>query len=354
MAKDIGTLTFDTFSDLRNVSGSQSASVTVLGKDSINDGFGGKFYWDATSTTPDNNISIIQKTGLNPGRWIRSSTLTDTNLSQFQATQNLQAVTNLGNSTTKTLVVRGLSDPISGIPSGLSFCKDGIFAGDSLTNDNILYSTVNEGQHIFYKRFGDNTTQAAWIQGQLQVYPGTDPDHAVTVSQLTSASNLQAVTTNGHTTNKPITSTFNIPDGTTPLESGLTLANNRIAAGGSGDQNVNYTTYNNGKHVFGYRGVQTSFGDAIVIASFSGAVEATDADQPNQLVTLGQTTSLVTGLRTIVASYSAMIALATGTKPIDFLVLNDENKSQQNTTYQFYPDPTSPVLMWVASIKENI
>lgn len=71
MGKDIGTLTFDTFNDLRKASGSQSSTVTVLGKDTINDLDGGRFYWDATSTDADDNQNILQKTGLNPGRWVR-------------------------------------------------------------------------------------------------------------------------------------------------------------------------------------------------------------------------------------------------------------------------------------------
>lgn len=71
MGKDIGTLTFDTFNDLRKVSGSQSSTVTVLGKDTINDLDGGRFYWDSTSTDADDNQNILQKTGLNPGRWVR-------------------------------------------------------------------------------------------------------------------------------------------------------------------------------------------------------------------------------------------------------------------------------------------
>lgn len=71
MGKDIGTLTFDTFNDLRQMSGSPSSSLRVLGKDTRNDKFGGDFFWDENSTQPDDNNNIIQKTGLLTGRWIR-------------------------------------------------------------------------------------------------------------------------------------------------------------------------------------------------------------------------------------------------------------------------------------------
>lgn len=64
--------------------------------------------------------------------------------------------------------------------------------------------------------------------------------------------------------------------------------------------------------------------------------------------------SQITLLKKIVLTYAQMIPLAVGIYPIDFLVLNDENKGQENTTYNFYPSTTTPTLMWFASIKENI
>lgn len=70
--KDNRTNTFETFDDLRKTIGVKSGSVTVLGKDSVNDGNSGTFFWDPTSTAPDDNQNIIQRAGMTTGRWIRA------------------------------------------------------------------------------------------------------------------------------------------------------------------------------------------------------------------------------------------------------------------------------------------
>lgn len=81
MGKDIATLTLDTFSDLRGIIGVSNSSLKVLGKDNVNDGFGGVFYWDPTSSNADDNLNIIQKTGVTIGRWVRlSESETDSNI----------------------------------------------------------------------------------------------------------------------------------------------------------------------------------------------------------------------------------------------------------------------------------
>lgn len=71
MAKNISTNTYSNFEELRKIWGSLSSSVIVLGRTNINDGFGGIFYWDTTSTTPDDNTNTIQKIGMSTGRWVR-------------------------------------------------------------------------------------------------------------------------------------------------------------------------------------------------------------------------------------------------------------------------------------------
>lgn len=56
----------------------------------------------------------------------------------------------------------------------------------------------------------------------------------------------------------------------------------------------------------------------------------------------------------IVATYAQMLSLINPGTSVDFLVLNDENKSQINTTYSYYDDTTNSTLVWVASLKEII
>ena len=46
-------------------------TIEVLGYYNPNDGGGGFFYWDSASTTADNGGTIIQRTGIATGRWMR-------------------------------------------------------------------------------------------------------------------------------------------------------------------------------------------------------------------------------------------------------------------------------------------
>lgn len=69
--KNTATNTYSNFTELRKIQGSESVSVKVLGRTNYNDGYGGIFYWDTTSTAQDDNTNIIQKIGLATGRWIR-------------------------------------------------------------------------------------------------------------------------------------------------------------------------------------------------------------------------------------------------------------------------------------------
>ncbi len=63
---------FDTISDLQLQKGTQNASVMVLGQNTVNDGNGGNYLWDDTSTTSADGIKIVQVTGVSTGRWLRS------------------------------------------------------------------------------------------------------------------------------------------------------------------------------------------------------------------------------------------------------------------------------------------
>ena len=64
------TRTFDTFADLRLRKGTPNVHVNVLGGITISDGLGGDFYWNNTSTAPDDNENVIQAT-VPTGRWIK-------------------------------------------------------------------------------------------------------------------------------------------------------------------------------------------------------------------------------------------------------------------------------------------
>lgn len=70
MAYKGATRTFDTFADLRLQKGTPNVHVNVLGGVVVSDGLGGDFYWNNTSTVPDDNENVIQAT-VATGRWIR-------------------------------------------------------------------------------------------------------------------------------------------------------------------------------------------------------------------------------------------------------------------------------------------
>lgn len=64
--------TFTTLSDLSQQAGTPDTIVQVLGGTSFNDGNGGPYFWDSTSTATPDGMLIVQVTGVNPGRWMRS------------------------------------------------------------------------------------------------------------------------------------------------------------------------------------------------------------------------------------------------------------------------------------------
>lgn len=68
---NVGTQTYNTFTELRKSIGTANAAVKVLGKDTPNDAFGGIFYYNSASTTPDDNTNVIQPVSTATGRWIR-------------------------------------------------------------------------------------------------------------------------------------------------------------------------------------------------------------------------------------------------------------------------------------------
>lgn len=71
MGKDNRTNTYETANDLKSAIGQNLTSVTLLGRDTPNDGFAGTFFWSSASTATEDNINVIQRTGMSTGRWIR-------------------------------------------------------------------------------------------------------------------------------------------------------------------------------------------------------------------------------------------------------------------------------------------
>lgn len=66
--------TCDTFDELRAFIGTAGVQVCARGRDAVNDGYGGEFYWDGSSTGTDDNLDIITPVGATEGRWLRLET----------------------------------------------------------------------------------------------------------------------------------------------------------------------------------------------------------------------------------------------------------------------------------------
>jgi hypothetical protein len=68
--------TCNTFDDLRAFVGTTGQEMCARGKDAVNDGYGGLFYWDGSSTGTDDDLTIITPTGQTSGRWLRQGPYT--------------------------------------------------------------------------------------------------------------------------------------------------------------------------------------------------------------------------------------------------------------------------------------
>ena len=64
-------LIFSTVADLRLQVGTDNSIATLNGLTAKNDGNGGIYMWNATSTTADDGFINIQVTGVTTGRWVR-------------------------------------------------------------------------------------------------------------------------------------------------------------------------------------------------------------------------------------------------------------------------------------------
>ncbi len=64
--------TCDTFSQLRDLDGTSGMQVFARGRDYVDDGLQGIFYWNSLSTASDDNINILRPIGgAFQGRWVR-------------------------------------------------------------------------------------------------------------------------------------------------------------------------------------------------------------------------------------------------------------------------------------------
>jgi|ERR1700744_209732 len=67
----VSQVTFGTVADLRLQAGTANTQVLLNGLTSINDGNGGTYMWNATSTATDDGFITVAVTGVSTGRWIR-------------------------------------------------------------------------------------------------------------------------------------------------------------------------------------------------------------------------------------------------------------------------------------------
>lgn len=63
---------FDTVADLMAQKGTPTTTVYVSGQTTINDGNGGNYMWDDTSTATHDGFKIVQVPTIVTGRWLRS------------------------------------------------------------------------------------------------------------------------------------------------------------------------------------------------------------------------------------------------------------------------------------------
>lgn len=212
MSRDNRSNTFETFADLRKTLGVKSGSVTVLGKDFINDGNSGTFFWDPTSTAPDDNQNVIQRSGVTTGRWLRAvgpnagtgtGTVTSVNAQATGAlnfvggpvttagTLNLNWTGNssqviLGNGTLTTLI------PQANITAGPAITVTGTYPNIVIGNsspDQLVTITGTGGTVVTgtYPNFTISGTSSTYLPGTGlnlvgNTFNNTAPDQVVTLT----------------------------------------------------------------------------------------------------------------------------------------------------------------------------
>jgi hypothetical protein len=198
--------------------------VTVLGYYVPGDGGGGEFYWDATSTVPDDGGTIFAPAGVVTGRWRRLFSF-GLSLQWFGAKADGVRISELtiaggsasatwvggifdGSDVGKLIVIHTPASPLTGtvstdtgsdeiVGNGTAFTTD-VFEGQPIVVDGIQYEvvTINDGTHIvinesaaskaagltLYLAPRFSTTIAAVDAAAQQItlatpVPGTDPQH---------------------------------------------------------------------------------------------------------------------------------------------------------------------------------
>lgn len=327
------TNTFDTFADLRKFIGQSSSSVTVLGKQTIQDQGGGTFYWDASSTEPDDGQNVVQPLSIVVGRWKRSNTY------------SLQTVTdNNYNETSNSIYITGRGGFLSPNP-GL-----GLFTNNPLTQGIIQWKTgssISFADKGFVLRNEDGGTITLSANSDLGEYiessvpikapDAIDDSDLVTLSQLNSASdalNLQEVTNNGNVTSNAIH--VIAPDGYDINQNGAALIGNSDFVG---------LYFNNGgitinQMVFLLQTLVTAG------AQFTSRVSGQDGINPYDFATLNQVQSYSLPIET----YPEYTDVST-TGPNAIIFVDDDNSpSGDNTESQFFRQNNK--LFYIATVEQ--
>ena len=193
---------------------------------------------------------------------------------------------------------------------------------------SVYFPVVNKGKN--YKVTGDRVGGSGG---------GISPDSL----------NLQRVCIGGNSTTRTIISS-GLLIGIAPLPTGINLANNSIAAGGTGNQDLKYYTRDAGRHVFSIIG--TSFGGEV--AEFAGAVRGWPAEVRPQFMTLGQFQDslnkyLPNGVPVITSLTANAVASMQGSDRGGRIVVDNLNQPsitdpKFKVVYQ-YPYPTDAVVV---------
>lgn len=162
-----------TLNELKALPVTDKTPVLLIGKDSIGDNKGGvSFYWDSTSTDSEDltYLNVIQKTGINTGRWKR------TNQKIMVVPQGIVVM----NNGIKTLYTTATTDASGNVTINLTL--------DNTSNGTAIFTTMR-----FYK------SEAATNS--------TDPNAYVDVRRTSTSGNLKTVTFKA---TKPTSSLINL------------------------------------------------------------------------------------------------------------------------------------------------
>lgn len=400
------TNTYDTFTDLRLAIGQSSSSVSVIGKLTITDQGGGQFYWNDTSTDNDDDQDVIKPTvsGSNPGRWIRFDKKNLQEVTDFGNTTTNEITayryvangidTRPGINPAAFIAERTMSPAVDTDATG--FRDFTIFGrtGRGYCSFDALPTVLTGSHYTAYQsrsfvqgNVGDVQGYWSWIihqagtvntfvdftAGKGDITPGTvinysaglviednrpgtvkhaiisyDPAcpsvHAGKMKIGAATDPTDTLEVVGNTTiTQSLKVQGNITPGLTTLPTGINIGNNIIAAGGTGNQDLNFGTRNDGRFIFQPYG--TSFGNPV--AEFkSGPVIGEPAQASNQFATLAQVQSF--GLP--FENYSQYTSVSTTGPDAVIFVDQDNSPSGDNTESQFFRHNNK--LFYIATVEQ--